>query len=430
MQPDCRQGSLGYTRRIPSGILLVAGGFVCGCASPGPPRPPSLYIPRIVSDLAATRRGDAIDLRFTVPGLSTDGQPLRARALQGALCRQEVMGAQCRLVDTAETGQPIPVPGPGADPAILWTDPLPPALRSGNPRPIAYCVELKTPSGATAGYSDPVYAAAGTAPAQVSELRAEGTRVGVVLHWLPVSGAGEVLLRRVEPEKTTPPAHVAGREGDSKFRAFAPPVVSGPLQSSKSQGHVRGAHGGHAFAEKHADSDPGVLWLQAEPGVGSSAATIDNSIEPGIPYLYTAVRREHVQIGGRSLELESSPSNEVAITWRDIYPPASPTGLVALGYDQPAAPASQTPGYAVDLIWEPVEDGQLAGYLVFRQVTDPRQLVMPGPSQLTPQPLATPGFHDATVMPAQGYRYSVVAVGTNGQRSAPVSADVAPHAVP
>ncbi len=423
MRPDRRQRSQGRLCRLAGTVFLLAGGFLWGCASPGPPRPPSLLIPRVVTDLTAKRTGDAVALHFTVPGLSTDGQPLRVRSLTGTLCRQDAKAAPCRPVNAAGTAQPLPVPGPGRDPLMVWTDPLPASLRSGRPRPIAYRVELMTPSGKSAGYSDPVYAAAGAAPPPVGDLRAEGTRFGVALHWVPVSGAGEVFLRRVEPEGA--PVRPAAPKGK------APEQASGTASGGKGKAHARGAHSGGAVAEKHGDTDPNVVWLQAAPGDEAASATIDNSIEPGVPYRYTAVRREHVQAGGRTLELESSPSAEVAITWRDVYPPAAPTGLMVLGYEIPAGDSHKTPGYAVDLVWEPVEDGQLAGYLVYRQALGGAEEATPGEGvQLTPQPVATPGFHDATALPGQRYRYSVVAVGSHGQRSARVSAEVEPHGVP
>lgn len=417
-----RQRGLGSKERIPGGIVLLTCCFSWGCASPGPPRPPSLYIPRAVTDLAATRVGDGVALRFTVPGLSTDGQPLRAHSLVGVLCRQDAKGAPCRPVDAAETNRPLPVPGPGQAPSMLWTDPLPPPLRIGIPRPIAYRIELKATSGRSAGYSDPVYAAAGAAPPPVSEFRAEGTRSGIALRWLPVPGAGEVMLRRSEPEKAPAP-----EQGTAAARPTPSPAAPGEGKS-----RLRRTHGGNAFAEKRVSSLPGVVWLQADPGNRDAAATIDNRIEPGVAYQYTAVRREPVQVGGRTLQLESSPSAAVAMTWRDVYPPAAPTGLMALGYELPAGETRQQSGYAVDLVWEPVEDAQLAGYLVFRQAVDPAHAVAEGPAgtQLTPQPVPTPAFHDASALPAGRYRYSVVAVGTNGQRSAAVTSEILPHTTP
>lgn len=424
MRPERRQRSKDRVCRLSGVSLLLSSAFLWGCASPGPPRPPSLFIPRTVTDLTATRTGDTVALRFTVPGLSTDGQPLRAQALTGELCRQDTKTAPCRPVDAAETAQPLPVPGPGRDSFVTWTDLLPEPLRSGSPSSLAYRVELKAASGKSAGYSDPVYAAAGTAPPPVSDFRAEGTRVGVVLQWLPVSGAGEVMLRRVEPERAPT------RQAQPK--RTAPDQASQTANAARGKEHARAAHGGHAVAQKRGQADSNVVWLQAAPGDEAASATIDNSIEPGVPYRYTATRREHVQIGGRTLQLESSLSPEVALTWRDVYPPAAPTGLVALGYDVPAPDAHQPSGYAVDLAWEPVEEGQLAGYLVYRQAlgSDPAVSQAEAATQLTPQPVATPGFHDATALPGQRYRYSVVAIGSNGQRSGAVLAEVAPHAVP
>lgn len=403
-------------------LFLLCGSLLYGCASPGPPRPPSLFLPRVITDLAATRVGDHVALRFTVPVLSTDGQPLRVRSVLGVLCRQDAKGVPCRPVDTAETMQPLPVPGPGGAPVILWTDNLPVPLHSGTPRPIAYRIELKAPSGASAGYSDPVYTAAGTAPAPVSDFRAESIRAGVALHWQAMPDAGEIMLRRAEPEKTVTSA-----------RAMAPASQTSETASSgKGKGRARGAHGAHLFPEKRTEADPAVVWLQAAPGDQDAAATIDNSIEPGVPYRYTAVRRQRVQIGGRTLDLESSPSAEAAITWSDVLPPAVPKGLMALGYELPAGDVHQPSGYAVDLVWEPVVDRQLAGYLVFRQAMNaaqPDAEALVG-SQLTPQPVGTPAFHDAAALPGQRYRYSVVAVGTNGQRSAAVTAEVAPYTGP
>ena len=78
-------------------LSLAATASLCallaaGCASPGPPRAPSLELPQPVADLAAERSGNSVELRFTVPHLSTDKLPLFDRRhphkmLRGVVCR-------------------------------------------------------------------------------------------------------------------------------------------------------------------------------------------------------------------------------------------------------------------------------------------------------------------------------------------------------
>ncbi len=425
-----RQGIPKAMARISGAGFLFAGFLGGGCASPGPPQPPSLYIPQRVTDLSATRTGEVVELRFTVPGFSTDGPPLRGGPLGGVLCRQDAKGAPCRPVDAQGTAQPLPLPGShsgsgsgsGTPSPVVWTDALPESLRTGAVRPIAYRVKLEKASGGSAGFSDPVYTAAGTAPPPVRDFRGEGTRLGVLLRWAPAAGAGEVRLRRIGPEKAS--VSPKGRAGSTP-----PPAATA---ANREKGHGRGMHGDRTGAGRGDDTGNQSVWLQAAPGASGAGATIDNSIEPGVPYRYMAIRRLEVQVGGRMLELESNPSTEVTITWHDVYAPAAPTGLTALGYEVPLPEPQQKTGYAVDLVWEPVEDGQLAGYLVYRQPLSAGEAPPQATdgTQLTRQTVATPGFHDATALPGQRYRYSVVAVGSNGQRSGAATAVVEPHVLP
>ncbi len=395
-----------------------------GCASPGPPRAPSLFLPRPVSDLQAMRTGDTVALHFTVPGLSTDGQPLRTPTLQGVLCRQDSPGAPCRPVDAAATAKAVMVPGRAGAPPVLWTDSLPASLRVGAARPIAYRVELRNAAGRSAGFSDAVYAAAGSAPPPVNDLRAGGTRLGVALQWAPVDASatatGEVLLRRVEPGRAgradVDAAPGAGQVASAKPRReglFS--RMEAPSAKKASIAEKKAGRGGQSAKQRRAD---GLVWLQAAPGNASASATLDSTVEPGVLYQYTAIRREQVKIGGRSLVLESSPSAPVEFTWNDVYAPRAPAELTGLGYTTPGA-AGQPTGYAVDLIWQPVEDPQLAGYLVSRQRLAGAASDQPAATvRLTPEPVPTPGFHDATALPGQRYRYRVTAMGSNGRESA------------
>src|SRR5579863_10782647 len=50
------------------GWMLALGVGLAGCASPGPPLPPSLKLPEVVSSgLTATRVGDEVRLHWTTP---------------------------------------------------------------------------------------------------------------------------------------------------------------------------------------------------------------------------------------------------------------------------------------------------------------------------------------------------------------------------
>ena len=384
---------------------------IAGCASPGPPRPPTLGIPKLVSDLTATRTGDTVVLRFTVPARTTDGLPLKAATLSGSLCRQVGANGPCTPVETPETRTSLAVPAASPAPVVVWTDPLPPALRSGAPRAMAYRIELKSPAGRTAGLSDPAFAAAGVAPPDVAELHAEGMRLGVELRWAPVADGGEVLLNRTDLESTA-------------AATLAPPDRAG--QTRPSRRTKERVAGERAAKPSHASGTiPGLVILQAAPGDASPKRTVDKEIAAGIPYRYTAFRRRVVQIGGRTLELRSAESAAVTVTWRDVYPPAAPTALAALGYEAPSQPAGATgstpdaakPQFAVDLVWQPVNDTRLAGYVVYRQALDPAGAAIGSRQRLTAEPVLTPGYHDAAALPGYRYRYSVTAVDPAGNES-------------
>lgn len=252
--------------------------------------------------------------------------------------------------------------------------------------PIVYKVQFPNSAGRSAGWSDPVTAGAGAVPPTILGLTARGTRSGVLLQWSAIPDGGEVLLQRTQVTATPPGANVKG--------------------------------GSRAGINS-------VTWLQAEPGNRSQERTIDNTALEGVTYRYAAVRRSLVRIGGHSLEMRSAPSTPVEQTWRDVYPPAQPQGLTAIGFAVPATP-DQPAGYAVDLVWQPVGDPRLTGYLVYRQSLHAAGEPEEARQRLTPQPVTTPGFHDASASAAGRYRYSVTAIDPKGNESEAIMAEVQP----
>jgi fibronectin type 3 domain-containing protein len=105
--------------------------------------------------------------------------------------------------------------------------------------------------------------------------------------------------------------------------------------------------------------------------------------------------------GDRPPWRESADSPEVAVTLRDLVPPAPPRGLVAV------------PGAgAVALAWEANTEADLLGYVVYRR--EPPLLV---PVRLTETPIGRTTFTDGTVRPGATYLYVVTAVDRSARRN-------------
>lgn len=419
-------GPITPTARVTTALaLLLALLPLLDCASPGPPRPPSLHLPERVRDLSASRVGNRVELRFTVPERSTDKLPLGSGALSGTACRAEGSGP-CVPVGGALALQSMPLRDAAGNPAVVTlNDPLEARLLSGPPRPLSYRVEFFSRSHRSAGPSEPALAAAGEAPPVVAGLEAEGSREGVLLSWQASASAAsaEVLLRREHVPvgaKAQAGQKSRGRSLEGTAGAAGPAGAGGPAGAA-----------GPASAE--------TVWLRAnnspDGGGGNKAAaenkTLDTSATPGETYGYAAQRRQTVRIAGQELELRSELSAPVALQLGESFPPPPPSGLTAAGF-------GDRDHYAIDLIWEPVPepvaeatgDRAVVGYLVRRSTVASPGVTATPPLTLTPAAAAAPAFHDSTADPALRYRYEVIAVDGKGNRSAAATVIVEPSAMP
>jgi len=337
-----------------------------GCASPGPPRSPTLNLPGAVTKLTAMRHGTQVELEFVLPQKNMDRLPLKGDRVTAIFCRA-VEAGKCLLVAGVKPVEFALVTSGQATVAEL-KDSLPVELSGGPARVLVYRVELFNAVGKTAGFSDPVYAAAGAAPVMVEGLAAQGSRLGVVVSWKPVAGDGSVVALRRE-ELAPKPVDAKGKKTDS------------------------------------------VVWLGAEGEAAKvdGGMVLDTSAAEGEPYRYMAERRKTVQLGGRTLEMRSEASVGVVYVLHDVYPPPVPTDLSG------AAFADASGATAVDLIWQPVEDAGLSGYNVYRATGEDAGRG----KKLNDEAVRLPAFHD--VLPGVGrYRYSVTAVDAKGNESAAV----------
>src|SRR5581483_1078180 len=128
-------------------LLLIAS----GCGSPGPPLPPSLELPKPVTDLRATRKGDKVFLTWTTPTETTDRQTVRHLG-PTRICRSVGPMTTCATV----VGEVPPPPLSNGKPRpSSFTDTVPRDVQVNHPAvQLSYAVSVLNSSGRSAGLSN------------------------------------------------------------------------------------------------------------------------------------------------------------------------------------------------------------------------------------------------------------------------------------
>jgi len=349
--------------------------FSVGCGAPGEPVPPSPPVPTAIVDLAVHQAGDGAQLSFTLPSNSISGEKLPAppavEILQGAVRPDGSADAKSfRVVYT--------IPGAlvgsyRADSHVRFTDPISPEETKAHPGgAVAYAVRTRASRKRASADSNVVTLRIFPVPAPLASVEARVTEFAVELSWLVPTG-------------TAAGQPVSTITGYRIYRSEIRPSVSSPPPQ---------------------DLPPGKPEARAALLASSATSNYrDTSIVFDHTYVY--IVRSVVQVEGN--ELESSDSQPVTVTPRDIFPPAAPQGLVA------ALLPGSAPGTAVvDLSWSMNLETDLAGYRVYRseQEGTKGQLV-------TSELLPTPAVRDTSVEPGHRYWYTVTAVDRTGNESEP-----------
>lgn len=389
---------LAFLRRfLPSygGLLLL---FVAGCASPRPPRPPSLNLPEIVKDLTAERTGDQVTFHWTTPDQSTDRLDIKG-ALTAEICRISPTKPPAAVACVSVIRLTV---SPGPAHAI---DSLPQSLTADPPALLAYRIQLFNARGRSAGLSTEVYTAAGAAPSSVDQFRAKASYDGVTLEWHPEYTPVSIELDRQLLAPAPNSAH-APASGASKTPKKTSNTPLNPSKGPSSATEIR-------LQTPARTKDP----------VVNSGGVLDPTAARGATYRYTAQSVRTLSIGGHTLILRSPPSAPITLTVHDTFPPAVPTGLEAApgGAIAPDQGVQQFSGSAIDLSWTPNTDADLAGYLVYRQSVTPSGTLTGPVTRLTPSSIPTPAYRDETAVTGQRYAYRVTAVDVSGNESAPSS---------
>jgi hypothetical protein len=398
-----------------SGRLLaavLAGAMLAGaCGKKGPPMAPLLRLPAQVTDLRVHRAGDEVLLRFTVPSANVEGErpadlarvevyavtavrpPVLADADEGDLRNIATLVASAPVLPPlprdAEGRPAMPGLQQGGD-AILQ-ERLGPEART----PVTLRGDVRTGAAADRPVARAIIAPDGDG------LRRYYFAVGINHSGRP--GPPSILVEAPLGAVSSPPsAPAVAYTATTLSLSWTPPadarvaprseeglLPSRPLtpRPPETRYNVYRASSAGAVLAPAVPLNPEPLATPAfeEPGV-----------QFGVERCFV-VRPVDVLAG---IDVEGSASPPGCVTPRDTFPPATPASLAAV------ASAG-----AISLIWEPVGDADLAGYLVLRG--EAREDGTDAPLEtITPAPIRENTFRDATVRPGVRYVYAVSAVDT------------------
>jgi hypothetical protein len=354
--------------KLTSALLpLAATTLVAGCASTGAPLPPSLELPKPVSDLRAVRKGEKVYFAWTVPTETTDRQTVRhlgptriCRSPQSALTECGTPVGEVEPQPTAAT-PPSGSGSPAQKITASYADAIPPDLSRRAPTAfLTYAVEVLNTSHRGAGLSNQVQIPVAPVLPPPDDFKAQLTADGVTLTWTGVLHEHEIAEMR----------HL--------YRVYR--------------------------RQEGANADTMVGEVSLSTSV--EGQLIDHSFEWQKTYFYrVTVVTVIPQPGKPDIQVEGEDTPEIRIFADDVFPPSVPSGLQAVfsGVGQPPF---------VDLIWAPSTEADLAGYNVYRREADGQ------PMRLNSESLKTPAYRDANVQSGHNYVYSVTAVDQRGNESA------------
>ena len=346
-----------FARYFSALSTLAALALLTGCGVQGNPLPPSLELPKPVSDLKAARKGDKVLLTWTAPRETTDKLRIK-ETVTTRVCRATAAPAspECSQVGEVAAGQ---APASGA--SASYTDTLPRELQEQSPAGFAvYTMEVVNARGRGAGPSNAVRVPLAPTLPPPTGLEARVTAEGVALSFAAPAA---------------PPAP-AGGESPYSLRVY------------------------RRAAGASASTVAGELPLSASP-----PSFLDTTIEWEKSYQYriTTVTRI-APPGGTPVEVEGDDSSTVEVLAHDSFPPAAPKEVQAV--------ASSGGGQSfIDLTWSLNSEADLAGYNVYRREGDAQ------PRKINGELLRTPAFRDANVAAGHTYLYSVSAVDLRSNES-------------
>jgi len=339
-------------------LLLAVAALIglTGCASIGPPLPPSLELPKRPSDLRAARKGDKVMLTWTIPTRTMDRQSVRYLG-KTRICRSVEATLDKCDAPVGEVAPPADFAGKkdaGQKLVGSYVDTLPAELRFRDGFGSAtYAVEVLNRDGRGAGLSNQVHVPVAEVLAAPTDFSARVTAQGVELTWTG---------------------------------AFLSLPFPNPIRRS------------YRVYRRAEGSQQEILVGEREAGMEKNLSLVDQSFEWEKTYYYRADTLTVItQAGKPEIRIDGDDTSEVRIFADDVFPPAVPSGLQAV-FSGPGQEAF------IDLIWAPVTDADLDGYNVYRHEEGG------APVKLNSELVRAPAFRDTQVGAEKTYFYSVSAV--------------------
>ena len=341
-------GARRWARRVAAIALSILALVACG--RKGAPVAPERRVPAPVSELQAAVEGPAVVLEWTNPGRSADGSRMRDLTTVRVFRREE-----------QGSGEPKPA-------VLSWGKIV------GYDEIMAIQLAVPAPARVTAGkvaWTD-------------SRGLVFGHRYVYVLTALDSTGRQSIPSERLVVTfhpAPRPPENLRARPGEREVRlAWSPPaqlVDGSPLLRPVAYRLLRAG-------------SPGAPFQPISPLPLTATEFTDRELDNERTYLYMvqAVRTELRE------SVRSEPSATVEATPVDLTPPSAPQNLVAV--------PSET---AVRLAWDPSPERDVAGYLVYRAISQSAEYV-----RLTPAAVSGTLYTDRTVERGKVYRYAVTAV--------------------
>jgi len=328
------------------------------CGSPGVPIPPSLELPRPVTDLHVFRKGDTVHLSWSAPTQTTEHRNLR-KGGSTEICRAIATTLKnCGTPVAKVAFRPAPRQAAGNQSTETYSDQLSPAAQAAPVALITYAVNILNTYGRSAGLSNQVQVPAAPTLPQPGNFHVQLTADGVQISWDPVAPLQIPALRFF-------------------YRVYR-----------RQQGNNK-------------DAIAGELPVAGQPTPG----LVDHNFvwEKTYDYRLTVVTAVATE-DGTERQVEGDDTPVVEVIAHDVFPPATPVGLQAV-FSGPG----QKP--FIDLSWTPNLEPDLAGYNVYRREESGEW------AKLNSDPIKSPAFRDGDVLAGHAYSYSVSAIDTRGNES-------------